>query len=123
MKKFFIAMALVMGAVLIAGCGKDKSQEFEYKYEGRFLTGENDVTDVRLELIRQGVFKTQPWLISAKTRTEADAQALSQFKDLVSIAIDIETKYYDQKDNFSFLMTLTRKDDNTVLISETRGKK
>lgn len=121
MKKIFIAMALVMGAVLIAGCGKDKSQDFEYKYEGRFLAGENDVADVRSELIRQGVYKTDRWLISATTRAEADGQALNRFKDLVNIAYDIETKFHDQVDNFRFQMTLTNEDENKVLKTEIRG--
>lgn len=121
MKKFFIAMALVMGAVLIAGCGKDNSQDFMYKYEGRFLTGENDVEKVKKALIQEGVYKTDRWLISAKTRTEADKQALNRFKDLVNIAYDIETEFHDQVDNFRFQMTLTSEDDNKVLKTEIRG--
>ena len=120
MKKFFIAMALVMGAVLIAGCGKSE-QKYMYKFEGTFVSGtDTNVPKVQEYLSSIGLDTRENWYITATSSTEADAEALRRFNARV-LKID-ESKFFNVEDKFLFRITLTNLEDNRVLKKVEYGE-
>lgn len=121
MKKFFIAMALVMGAVLIAGCGKSE-QDYMYKFEGTFVSGtEGNVPEVRKYFTEIGLDTRENWYITAKSSQEADAEALRRFTTRVYNKVD-ESKFFNVEDKFLFRITLTNLEDNRVLKKVEYGE-
>lgn len=119
MKKFLVILALAIGAVLIAGCGK-KEQDYMYRFEGAFVKGESEVPEVQKYLSSIKVDTRENWYITAGSRTAADGEALRRFNTMV-LKID-ESKFFNSEDKFLFRITLTNVDENKVMKTVEYGR-
>ena len=120
MKKFLVILALTLGAVMIAGCGK-KDQDYRYEFEGSFVNGTGSaVPDVQRYLSSINMDTRENWYISAKSRSDADGEALRRFNTKV-LKVD-EGKFLNVEDKFRFRVTLTNVDENKVIKTVEYGK-
>lgn len=119
MKKFFTIIAVAIGLVMFAGCGKSE-QDFVYVYDGNFVGSDlldNDVVEVRKYLSNIGISSREDWIISASSRNAADGEALKRCNAKIS-KID-ESKFFAAREKFRFTITLTyHGSDETVVLKK-----